>query len=58
MNEFVCVRYSTSYHLPLPAHLRFLCQQDFVIGLTIWAIIDPTNFMVSPVAGPWIIGFT
>jgi len=30
---------------------------DFFIGLTIWACLDPTNFAVSPVAAPWIIGF-
>lgn len=29
---------------------------DFVIGLTIWACLDPTNFMVSPVAVPWVVG--
>ncbi|OCH86378.1 aquaporin-like protein [Obba rivulosa] len=29
---------------------------DFVIGLTIFACLDPTNFAVSPVAAPWVVG--
>ncbi|EMD37593.1 hypothetical protein CERSUDRAFT_83345 [Gelatoporia subvermispora B] len=29
---------------------------DFVIGLTIWACLDPTNFNISPVAAPWAVG--
>ncbi|EKM54526.1 uncharacterized protein PHACADRAFT_210322 [Phanerochaete carnosa HHB-10118-sp] len=28
---------------------------DFVIGLVIWACLDPTNFLVPPAAGPWVI---
>ncbi|KAI0780180.1 aquaporin-like protein [Fomes fomentarius] len=32
---------------------EFVC--DFLIGLVIWAVDDPTNFMVSPIATPWII---
>lgn len=29
--------------------------QDFFIGVTIWTCLDPTNFMATPVAAPWII---
>ncbi|KAI0743405.1 aquaporin-like protein [Daedaleopsis nitida] len=32
---------------------EFVC--DFAIGLVIWAVDDPTNFTVSPLAAPWII---
>ncbi|THH27705.1 hypothetical protein EUX98_g6482 [Antrodiella citrinella] len=35
---------------------EFVC--DFVIGITIWGCFDPTNFMVSPIAAPWLIGMT
>ncbi|KAK7685269.1 hypothetical protein QCA50_011632 [Cerrena zonata] len=31
---------------------------DIIIGITIWACLDPTNFMATPVAAPWIIAFT
>ncbi|TBU30229.1 aquaporin-like protein [Dichomitus squalens] len=34
---------------------EFVC--DFVIGLVIWAVDDPSNHNVSPVAAPWIIAF-
>ncbi|TBU53757.1 aquaporin-like protein [Dichomitus squalens] len=34
---------------------EFVC--DFVIGLVIWAVDDPSNHTVSPVAAPWIIAF-
>ncbi|KAI0633651.1 aquaporin-like protein [Trametes polyzona] len=34
---------------------EFVC--DFVIGLVIWACLDPTNFSASPVAAPWIVSF-
>jgi len=30
---------------------------DTVIGLAIWGCLDPTNALVPPSAGPWIIGF-
>jgi glycerol uptake facilitator-like aquaporin len=30
---------------------------DTVIGLAIWGCIDPTNFLVPPAAGPWVISF-
>ncbi len=29
----------------------------FLIGLVIWAVDDQSNFTVSPIAAPWIIGF-
>jgi len=29
---------------------------DFVLGLVIWACLDPSNFIASPVSAPWIIG--
>jgi len=32
---------------------EFVC--DFAIGLTIWACMDPTNFLIPPSAGPWIV---
>ncbi|OBZ67054.1 Glycerol uptake facilitator protein [Grifola frondosa] len=35
---------------------EFVC--DFLIGIVIWSCLDPTNFSVSPVAAPWVIGFT
>jgi len=31
---------------------------DFVLGLVIWACIDPTNFFCPPVAAPFIIAMT
>ncbi|KAI0371077.1 aquaporin-like protein [Pilatotrama ljubarskyi] len=34
---------------------EFVC--DFMIGLVIWACLDPTNFSASPVAAPWIVSF-
>ncbi|KAH9894963.1 aquaporin-like protein [Cubamyces lactineus] len=34
---------------------EFIC--DFLIGLVIWACLDPTNFSAPPAAGPWIISF-
>ncbi|KAI0743404.1 aquaporin-like protein [Daedaleopsis nitida] len=34
---------------------EFVC--DFLIGLVIWSILDPTNFHASPVAAPWIVAF-
>ncbi|TFK88730.1 aquaporin-like protein [Polyporus arcularius HHB13444] len=34
---------------------EFVC--DFMIGLVIWAVDDPTNFTVSPLAAPWLIAF-
>ncbi|KIM84876.1 hypothetical protein PILCRDRAFT_67395 [Piloderma croceum F 1598] len=30
---------------------------DTILGLAIWACLDPTNFLVPPAAGPWIISF-
>lgn len=35
---------------------EFIC--DFVIGVVVWACLDPTNFTAPPAAGPWIISFT
>ncbi|KAI0683379.1 aquaporin-like protein [Cytidiella melzeri] len=35
---------------------EFVC--DFLIGLVIWACLDPTNFLVPPSAAPFIIGLT
>jgi len=29
---------------------------DFLLGFVVWACIDPSNFVTSPVAGTWIIG--
>jgi len=29
---------------------------DFVLGITIWAGLDPSNFFVPPAAAPWVIG--
>lgn len=34
---------------------EFIC--DFIIGITIWSCLDPTNFLATPVAAPWIIAF-
>ncbi|KAI0356340.1 aquaporin-like protein [Trametes cingulata] len=34
---------------------EFVC--DFMIGLVIWACLDPTNFSAPPVAAPWIVSF-
>ncbi|KAH8822979.1 putative aquaporin 2 [Flagelloscypha sp. PMI_526] len=30
---------------------------DFVLGLVIWTILDPTNALVPPAAGPWLVSF-
>ncbi|GJE97716.1 aquaporin-like protein [Phanerochaete sordida] len=35
---------------------EFVC--DFLIGLVIWSCMDPTNFLVPPSAGPWIVSFS
>lgn len=58
LNEFVCV--STQYvacvsSIGLTRHPAR--SQDFMIGLVIWAVDDPTNFTVSPLAAPWLIAF-
>ncbi|KAG1905496.1 aquaporin-like protein [Suillus fuscotomentosus] len=29
---------------------------DFLIGLVIWATLDPTNQMIPPAAAPWLVG--
>lgn len=29
---------------------------DFLIALVIWACLDPSNFIATPVTAPWIIG--
>ncbi|KAG1835031.1 aquaporin-like protein [Suillus variegatus] len=29
---------------------------DFLIGLVIWASLDPTNQMIPPAAAPWLVG--
>ncbi|KAH9940547.1 aquaporin-like protein [Epithele typhae] len=34
---------------------EFVC--DFLIGLVIFASVDPTNFGATPATGPWIIAF-
>ena len=56
LNEFVCVSpfpfNCLSDHRHILTHLK-----DFLIGLVIWAVDDPTNFTVSPVVAPWIIAF-
>ncbi|KAI0093443.1 aquaporin-like protein [Irpex rosettiformis] len=43
-------------HLGLAFLNEFVC--DFMIGLVIWACIDPTNFLSPPAAAPWIISLT
>jgi len=35
---------------------EFVC--DFIFGVVVWAVLDPTNTMVSPIAMPWIFGVT
>jgi len=30
---------------------------DVFLGLTIWACLDPTNSLIPPAAGPWVISF-
>ncbi|KAJ3551987.1 hypothetical protein NM688_g4395 [Phlebia brevispora] len=32
---------------------EFVC--DFVIGLIIWACLDPTNFLIPPALAPWLV---
>lgn len=56
LNEFVCVCGSMFIQFVL-ADLTNLAPrfQDFVIGLTIWACLDPTNFLSIPAASPWIV---
>ncbi|CDO72795.1 hypothetical protein BN946_scf184994.g48 [Trametes cinnabarina] len=34
---------------------EFIC--DFMIGLVIWACLDPTNFSAPPSTAPWIVSF-
>jgi len=48
------------YTLPGANLVRVLLNEfvtDTVIAMTIWACIDPTNFLVPPPAAPWIISF-
>ena len=33
-------------------------HRSFIIGVVIWACLDPTNFFAPPSAVPWIIGLT
>ncbi|KAI0070601.1 aquaporin-like protein [Panus rudis PR-1116 ss-1] len=35
---------------------EFVC--DFMIAVTIWACIDPTNFMATPAVAPWVIALS
>ncbi|KAF7792423.1 hypothetical protein EIP86_003460 [Pleurotus ostreatoroseus] len=35
---------------------EFVC--DFIIGLTIWTCMDPTNFMITPSVAPWIVSLS
>lgn len=35
---------------------EFVC--DFLLGVTIWACLDPTNFMATPVSAPFIVALT
>ncbi|KAM5543171.1 hypothetical protein V8D89_003045 [Ganoderma adspersum] len=35
---------------------EFVCC--FIIGLVVWACIDPTSFSSTPTTAPWIISFT
>ncbi|KAI1791277.1 aquaporin-like protein [Ganoderma leucocontextum] len=44
------------FHLGRVFLNEFVC--DFLLGLVIWACIDPTNFIASPTTGPWIISLT
>lgn len=62
LNEFVCVS-SCSIHSPWHRRCNSLVLthpplklKDFLIGLVIWAVDDQSNFTVSPVVVPWIIG--
>lgn len=32
-------------------------MQDFVIGLTLWGALDPSNFFAPPAVGPWVVAF-
>ena len=54
LNEFVCV--SARAPIFLPAHSCLHSYQTFILGMVIWACIDPTNFhvpisMISVVIG-------
>ncbi|TCD65342.1 hypothetical protein EIP91_002780 [Steccherinum ochraceum] len=35
---------------------EFVC--DVIFGIVVFTLIDPTNFMVSPVMVPWVVGLT
>lgn len=57
MNEFVTV--NILIHIQLRAEYvsdLTIISQDFLIGLVIWASLDPTNQMIPPAAAPWLVG--
>jgi hypothetical protein len=56
LNEFVSVSPNSPPHM-IVVDLSLFPMQDTVIGLAIWGCIDPTNFLVPPAAGPWVISF-
>ncbi|KAI0065760.1 aquaporin-like protein [Artomyces pyxidatus] len=49
-------------YAPPGAHLGLTFINEFVVdffaGLVIFAVVDPTNFLVPPSAMPWVIGIT
>ncbi|KAF7968970.1 hypothetical protein HWV62_28769 [Athelia sp. TMB] len=48
------------YTLPGANLVRVLLNEfvtDTVLGLVIWAILDPTNMLIPPQAGPWVVSF-
>ena len=53
MNEFVNVRLNIC---PCRSSLLIGPQCTF-IGIIIWASLDPTNYLIPPVLGPFLISF-
>lgn len=49
-------------YLPLGQTLHRVFMNEFVncfiIGLVIWAALDPTNYLIPPVMGPFLIAFS
>ena len=57
LNEFVCVRRPAFLLFSYLGHGLTL-SQTFIIATVLWAVLDPTNFFVTPVAAPIFVALS
>lgn len=55
LNEFVSV--SCLCHMLRCASKLTTYRQDYLLGMVIWACLDPANVLVPPAFAPWVIAF-